>query len=243
MVQLIPAHHGEWTRVERSADHLDGAPKYTPHSGEQWTTSDAGGGFSFTSAPRSDFRIYVHASGYASVSRETASLSSPCEVSLVRDSLLLDVVDADSGSPLRAALGVVDAKKGTMLADAVSWLPKDVDHDVLAPAGQLRVDTRYGYEPTTAQPGVPWIENAKDGRIDVELHVMAAGHVGAIVDATISKAEEPPHLRVELAPDDGGARDAAITGRVRGAKRAEVRAYWMFPNFLEFYMEASDMKA
>jgi len=238
MVRLFPTKLFERRGAVRAAVHLEDAPTYTMLPGEQRTTSDAAGAFAFTSAGRSDFQVYVLASGYTPVTREDASLSSPCELTLARDALLLDVVDADSGSPLRAAMIVVDAKKGTVLTQAVSWLPKDVDHSVLAPAGQLLVNTGYGV--ATVRSEVPWIASAKDGRIDVELHVVAAGHVGEIVDATISKDEEPPHLRVELAPDDDEARDASITGRVRGAKRAEVRAYCLIPNFIDTAMEARE---
>jgi RNA polymerase sigma-70 factor (ECF subfamily) len=238
LVTLTPTSREKPVRGELTAAHLKDAPKYMPLGGEQRTTSDADGAFAFTSLSRADFRLFVLASGYAVATPTSATLATPCELTLVRDALLLDVVDSDSGAPLSAALVVLDAKRGTVLDQAVPWLPKDVDHSVLAPAGQLTVHTGYGEEIRRTE--VQWIANAKDGRIDIEMHVVAAGHVGEVVAATISKDEEPPHLKVELAPDDGAARDAAIDGRVRGAKRAEVRAYCLIPNWSETYLEAGE---
>ena len=238
LVSMIPTNREEQVRAERTAAHLKDAPKYVPLWGQQQTTTGRDGAFAFTSAPGPDFRLFVLASGYAVATPTSATLASPCELTLVRKALLLDVVDSDSGSSLRAALIVVDAKKGTVLGQSVPWLPKDADHSVVAPTGRLTVHTGFGEDNRRTE--VPWIADARDGRVDVELHVVAAGHVGEIVDATISRDEEPPHLRVELAPDDGAAREAAIAGRVRGAKRAEVRVYCLIPNFSETYLEADE---
>jgi RNA polymerase sigma-70 factor (ECF subfamily) len=238
LVRLIPTSREDPVRGARTAAHLKDAPKYTPFAGVQQTASDVDGAFAFTSAPRSESRFWVLASGYASSNSPPGTLASPCEVVLVRNALLLDVVDSDSKSPLRAALVVVDAKKGTVLDQAVPWLPKDADHSVVAPPGQLTVHTGYGEN--NRRTAVPWVSDAKDGRIDVQLHVMAAGHVGEIVDVTLSNDEEPPHLHVALEPADGASRDASIEGRVRGAKRAEVRAFCLIPNWSETYLEARE---
>src|SRR6185369_9829651 len=238
LVRLIPMGGENPVRGERMAVHLKDAPKYTPFAGVQQTASDANGAFEFISAPRSNFRLWVLASGYASSNSPPGTLASPCEVVLVRDALLLDVVDSDSGAPLSAGLVVVDAKKGTVLDQAVPWLPKDADHSVVAPPGQLTVHTGYGEN--NRRTAVPWVSDAKDGRVDVQLHVMAAGHVGEIVDVTLSNDEEPPHLHVALEPADGAAREPAIEGRVRGAKRVELRAYCLLPNWSETYLEAGE---
>jgi RNA polymerase sigma-70 factor (ECF subfamily) len=222
---------------EHVATLLPGAPSFTPLVGWQETKSDASGAFRFASFVSGPFRLTAAASGYGWAQLESATLPSSGEIVLTRDALLLDVVDVDTGEPLRAAAIVLDPKSGAILQQVVPFTWPDADHADLPPPGRLSLHTGFGdpFESST-----PWLSQARDGKAEVVLRVIADGYVADELAVTLATKKEPPHLHVELTPRDEREGDVALSGRVTGAPRAALSVYTLVPGWSEDYLERNE---
>ena len=234
--------------ADRIAANLPDAPKYLSLSGTQNNVTDGKGAFAFASCRPGPFRLNTFAGGYAMSHFQGESPRNPCEIVLTRSALLLDVTDADTHAPLRAAMVVTEAKSGEVLEPVVPWVPADPDHSFVPVPGRLMLNTSYGMPAAIALRSAPqWLMHGgarpqtASARVDLLLHVFAEGYVGDVVETSLAADEEPPHLQLELTPVDGTKRDAAIAGRVVGlsaATPATLSVYCLLPNWDQTYLES-----
>jgi RNA polymerase sigma factor (sigma-70 family) len=234
LVQLAPKSAGTGVPPKRVARHLPDTPEFLAFRGLQKHTTDARGAFDFGSLASRDVHVSCMAYGYAWTQLEGAAASDPCEVVMPREAVIVDVVDLDTQLPLRAAMVAANAATGVLLQQVVPWAPGDVDHSVVAPPGRLCLDVGF-HQSYRAVP--LWLEQAKDHRATVRLHVLADGYVGQTLETTLTTDDEPPQLRVELEPAAGTSREPSIAGHVGGATHATLSAYALIPNWSDDYLE------
>jgi len=221
------AYFSCWTEnrlSNRFARHLADRPEYLVMSQFATKLSDDSR-FDVSWIPWETFSVSIQALGYLGdgALRTSKERLDPWDATLVRTFLLIDAVDAETGAPIAHATAILaDKASGRALQTLV---PTEFDYVPNSrmeyrPPGRLYQRTGFGQPSEGMMPR--WIRDAPDQTLELRVFVLADGYVAASVDATVSRHHEPPHLIVDLTPDDGSRRPAAIAGRVIGAVQAEI---------------------
>ncbi len=159
--------------------------------------TDARGRFEFRSLTSSATRGFVSASGYV---RQMIRPREHDEIVLVRNSIVVDVVDKTNQRPIAHANAMVAREPAdTFVApahrvEAIGDVPAVPGRLILQTSDQLGLGTRPD--------------------MHASVQVFADGYVHESFAVSVTRTDEPPHIIAALAP---GAMDATITGTVRGS--------------------------
>jgi hypothetical protein len=178
----------------------------------QSATTDAAGAYVLASLPSLPGRAWVSARGYRSeLGLDTAAWGDRKDLTLRREALLVDVVEAEGGAPI---------------ADARGTLWQTAPRARLGLLEPWRHASEAGY---ADMPGRLELWVTADGRwmlpaagvepLEAEAVVFAAAHRSARVRLILRAGEEPPHLRVPLAR---GEEEVALAGVVANGEGARI---------------------
>ncbi len=224
---IVEAHLSCWTEGApgtRIARHLADRPEYLVTNQFGTKLSDDGR-FNVSWIPWESFSVSIGALGYLGdgALRTSRERCDPWEATLVRTFLVIDAVDAETGALIPHATVLLSEKASGRALQ--SLVPTEFDYvprsrAEFRPTGRLYQRTGFGQPSEEYSPR--WLRDARDQTLELRMYVLADGYVAGSVDATVSRHHEPPHLIVDLTPDDGSQRPAVIAGRVIGAVQTEI---------------------
>jgi RNA polymerase sigma-70 factor (ECF subfamily) len=204
---------------QRIARAAAGTPSYWAGLREWRFGVDRDGGFVLDSPPAKKFSVALSAFGYGSSSTTDANVGDRIDATLVRDGVLLDVVDAVTREPLedaRAMVGFADERLDRKLVAA--WWQSSSRSSAeltraigLPPAGRLL----FGGGTSLARA----IGERDDLAFGARFHVLAPHHRTREIELDLDEKLEPPHVIVELEPGEDA---PTIAGRIHGGAGAHV---------------------
>lgn len=190
-------------------------PRYSRRAGAcaQFTLVDRDGVARFDSLPAGRLRLLAATDGGTFTRRDLDATADACQLVVARWGLAVDVVANGSGEPLTAAsVLLLDGLDGRVVATIGPNRPERSG----PPYPAMLIPGRI-----TLHPSLPGFARQPDGRMGVELLVIAPGHRPERLSPRWS-GEEPPELTVELEP---GAAESELVGRVDPPLAATLALY------------------